>query len=245
MILFLLLASTEPVVDIGVPLPTTQREATLQQGRVEAALHLGLIGTGNTRVHNELRFAPLDWLELRTSFMPLPTSFMARARIGSVQEGGALVFDAGLAGVDVSLDLASWAAFAEGGASFTRATGPSTTLSASARYRHRFALEGAPEHLAAVALNATYDVLPGVALSGGIGYAHALDTTVVEDVVVFAESNRPGMTWLLSKSDKESVTVPLSLTFSRTESFDFDVFATPELYPTVAWTVGAGVRVRM
>src|SRR2546423_13415854 len=67
---------------VGLPTAFSRREPTLKQWQWEGSAHLGLVGTGSTRIADELRFAPLDWLELRTAFLPHPSSLMARVGIG-------------------------------------------------------------------------------------------------------------------------------------------------------------------
>src|SRR5436305_1908828 len=112
--LTLLLIATDPadtaaanVNDVGLPTPFSRREPTLTQWQWEGSAHLGLVGTGPTRIADELRFAPLDWLELRTAFLPYPSSLMARVRIGSdADRYGALVLDAGVAHFDFGFNVA-------------------------------------------------------------------------------------------------------------------------------------------
>ena len=92
-----------PVPALGDPTPLSRRQLTLSALSVEGDAHLGLVGTGPTRFTNELRFAPTDWLELRTAFLPIPSSLMARLRLFDTDgPAGSFVVDGGLAHADVT-----------------------------------------------------------------------------------------------------------------------------------------------
>ena len=44
---------------------------------------------------------------------------------------------------------------------------------------------------------------------------------------------------------EQSLTIPLTLTYGRVDSFDVDLFCTPRVYPELGILFGAGVRVRI
>jgi hypothetical protein len=245
------------VNDVGLPTAFSRREPTLKQWQWEGSAHLGLVGTGPTRIADELRFAPLDWLELRTAFLPYPSSLMARVRIGSMSAPlGALVVDGGVAHADLGFNIQGLTtesrvglrAHLEGGLTWDVATSDRTRLVLQARARYRASqLSDDDEAIVAFAGALDVDLLRALALSVGAGFAADVAGKVRENSVGFVETGRPGMSWLLQSIDgqQQSFTVPLALVYAPTESFDVDVFATPELSPDLGVVVGAGVRVRL
>jgi hypothetical protein len=241
---------------VGDPVPLTQREPLLPQLGVEVSLRYGLVGSGPTRFVNDIRFGVFDWLEVRTALGPYPSSLMGRLSLGR-QQGpfGALLVEGGLAHFDAGLRLAPDAGEAEVGirlhweasVAYTKAFAERFNVYSAARYRARqsfladdnqyaFAVEGA----------LTYDLLPWIALTGGVGYAQVIGTPVREIAVNFVEVDRPGMGHFLVRDDGvgQSLTVPLALTYGRVESFDVDLFITPRIWPQFDVIFGAGVRWR-
>lgn len=242
---------------VGDPVPLTRRAPLLPALGVEVAIRYGLVGTGPTRFINDIRFGVFDWLELRTTLAPYPASLMARVGLGDVRAPlGQLVIEGGLAYLDAGLRLApeegeaevGVRAHVEGALTWHRSLFRQGALYAAARWRSRLSMLSADEqHALAVEAAASYDLLPYLALTGGLGYAQtALNTPVRELAVNFIEHDRPGMAQFLVRNDGEtqSLTWPMALTYGRVENFDVDLFVTTRLWPRVDVLFGAGVRWR-
>lgn len=242
---------------VGDPVPLSRRAPLLPALGVEVAIRYGLVGTGPTRFINDIRFGVFDWLELRTTLAPYPASLMARVGLGDVRAPlGQVVLEGGLAYLDAGLRLApeegeaevGVRAHVEGALTWHRSLLRQGALYAAARWRSRLSMLSADEqHAVALELAASYDLLPYLALTGGLGYAQtALDTPVRELAVNFVEHDRPGMAQFLVRNDGEtqSLTWPMALTYGRVENFDVDLFVTTRLWPRVDVLFGAGVRWR-
>ncbi|MDP2342203.1 MAG: hypothetical protein Q8O67_14700 [Deltaproteobacteria bacterium] len=256
LLLLVCLQAPTTEVAIGDPEPLALREATLKPSTFELDGRGGLVGTGPARFTADIRCGVLPWLELRTSLVPYPGSFMARARMGSVHdETGAFVVDAGLAHVDLGLRLQADAdeakvglrAHLEGGLAYERAT-PAGRLSVSARYRYRLSgLADDEQQVAVVAAVITTNLTPSLAFTGGASWSSTLfDTLVLEPAVLVVEWDRPFFTTALARDEGSttSVSLPAAFTLSRTESFDIDVFASLRVYPEPGLLLGAGLRMR-
>ena len=217
----------------------------------------GLVGTGPTRFIDDLRYAFTDQLELRTSIGPWPAALMLRGRVGS-QHGdlGALVLEGGLAWFDAGVRLQEDTGEAnvgvrmhfEGSAGWSKAMTDQLALSAFAHYRERISfLDDDGQRAAAIDAHVTYDLLPNIAVAAGVGFATTVGTPVREVVINFVETEQPGISHLLARDDgaEQSLTLPLSLTYGRVDSFDVDVFCTPRVYPEFGIVFGAGVRFRI
>lgn len=247
----------KPARRLGDPVPLTQREPTLPQLGLEVGARYGLVGTGPTRFTDDIRFGAFDWLELRTSLLPLPQSLMARGRIGSQQgEWGALLVDAGLAHFDTGFRLvpeegeaeAGFRFHWEGGLAYAKSFTDRIAMYAQVHYRWRLSLLRADDqHAVGGHAVVTYDLLPSLAVTGGLGAATTIGTPVRELGILFVETGRPGMSHLLSRNDHyvREVTVPVALTYGRVENFDVDLFATTRVYPRFDILFGAGVRWRV
>ncbi len=241
---------------LGDPTPLTHRALTLPAFGVEGSAHLGLVGTaGPTRFVNELRFAPTNWLELRTSFLPIPASLMARARVFDTNgPAGSFVVDGGLAYADLTPLFGTlvgndggWRAHLEAGLTWSARSGDRLRAVLQLRARTRLStLEDDEEVAVAGAAHLDIDLRDDLGLSFGLGLASTLDTPVRELQVTFTEIDRPGMSWLLDKQsgDTLSLTAPIALVYGVTEGFDVNVFVTPQLAPQLAVVCGAGLRVR-
>lgn len=242
---------------VGDPLPLTRREPLLPQLGVEVGIRYGLVGTGPTRFIDDIRFGVFDWLELRTALAPYPSSLMARVGIGRAQSPwGVLLLEGGLAHLDAGLRLVPDEGEAEVGIrahleatlAYQVAFLERFSFYTSAHWRSRFSmLSNDNQHAFAVDAAVTYDVLPVLAVTGGLGYAQTLfDTDVREVAINFVEIDRPGMSHFLVRDDftNQSLTVPLALTYGRVENFDVDLFATTRVWPKLDIVFGAGVRWR-
>lgn len=268
---------------VGDPIPLTRREPTVSQFTFEVDLHYGLVGSGPTRFTNDVRFGLFDWWELRTAFLPYPTSLISRFRIGSQQgllgalllDGGLANFDAGLRieqGLDQNLDVGMRFHF-EIGIAYAKAFGRVFSVYTMARYRYRYsqlddegsitlfnyslpiptnrftlqAGETDEQNAASIEAHLTYDLLPMLALSGGVGYAEVIGTPVRELSVNFTETGRPGMSHFLLRNDgwSRSLTIPMAITYGLVDTFDVDVFLTPRLWPELGVLFGAGLRWRI
>ena len=257
--------TTEPAVAVeipagrrvGDPVPLTQREPTLKALSLMLGVRYGLVGSGPTRFVDDVRFSITDEIELRTALYPWPAALMARGRFGSQQsdvgavivEGGLAYFDAGLRLVEDTGEPQVGVRFHfEGSAGYARSFAERFAVHAFAHYRARLSLlPDDDQHAAAVDAHLTYDLLPALAVSAGLGFATTLGTPVREVVVNFTETDRPGISHLLARDDEhqQSLTVPLTLTYGRVDSFDVDLFCTTRVYPELGVLFGAGVRFRI
>lgn len=250
-------ANNAAALRIGEPTPLTQREPLLKAGGVEVNIRYGLVGTGPTRFLNDIRYGVTDWLELRTSFAPLPSSIQGRFKLGMQKsENGALILDAGIAHFDTGLRVVPDSGEAqvglrvhtELGLSYAKTLAPTWSAYASARLRSRFSgLENDEQQAIAVDGSLSYDIQPSLAVTFGLGYAQTLGTPVRELSINFLEIDRAGITHLLARDDGvvQSVTIPIALTYGRVENFDVDLFCTPRVYPEFGIVFGAGVRLRL
>ncbi len=241
----------------GDPTPLSRREPTLKAGTLMAGIRYGLVGNGPTRFVDDVRYAITDHLEIRTALLPWPTSLMARYRLGSVNDDlGAFVVDGGLSYFDAGIRLVEDTGepavgvrlHFEGVLLWQKALFDSSQLWASAHYRNRTSfLPDDGQNAVAVAAGYTQDILPNINLGAGLGFASTIGGPVREVVVNFTETDRAGITHLLARDDggEQSLTIPLTLTYGRVDSFDVDLFCTPRVYPTFGILFGAGVRLRI
>lgn len=242
---------------VGDPMPLTRREPTLKAHSLMVGVRYGLVGTGPTRFVDDIRFSITDEIELRTTLAPYPAALMARGRFGSQQgemgafivEGGLAYFDAGLRIVEDTGEPSVGVRFHfEGDVGYAKALGDQFAVNAYAHYRARVSfLPDDDQHAAAVDAHLTYDLLPSLAVSTGLGFATTLGTPVRELGVNFVETDRPGLSHLLARDDglEQSLTLPLTLTYGRVDSFDVDLFCTPRVWPELGIAFGAGLRFRI
>lgn len=249
----------EPVSQhrIGDPTPLTRREPTLRALGFMVGLRYGLVGTGPTRFVDDLRFGITDTIEVRTALLPYPSSLMLRARFGAQQsDTGAFIVDAGLAHWDAGLRIVPDTGepnvgvrfHFEGGVGYALALGERAAFTGQAHYRYRLSLlPDDDQHAVAVDAHVSYDLLDALAVSAGLGVASTIGTPVRELSISFVETDGPGMSHLLARDEggDQSVTIPLSLTYGRVESFDVDLFCTPRVWPEPGIVFGAGVRLRL
>lgn len=242
---------------VGDPLPLTRREPTLDALQFMVGARYGLVGTGPTRFVDDVRFGVTEWLELRTALVPYPSSLMVRARIGAQQSAlGAFLLDAGLAHWDAGLRVVPDTGEAnvgmrfhlEGGVGYARALGERFAVHGQAHYRYRLSLlPNDDQHAVAADAHLSYDLLDALAVSAGLGVATTIGGPVRELSVAFVETDGPGMSHLLARDEggDQSVTIPLTMTYGRVESFDVDLFCTPRVWPEPGVVFGAGVRLRL
>jgi hypothetical protein len=216
----------------------------------------GLVGTPPTRFTDDIRIGLTDFLELRTALLPYPAALMLRARfLDPKGDLGAFVVDAGLAYFDAGLRIVEDTGepkvglrfHLEGVASWHKNLNERTLVQVFAHYRARLSLLPDDEqHAVAVAAHIGYDLLDNLTVRGGLGFASTLGTPVRELGIVFTEVDMPGMSHLLSRDEGGTMsgTIPLSLTYARTDTFDVDVFCTPRVYPEFGLLFGAGLRWR-
>jgi len=249
--------TTPPARRIGDPVPLTLREPTMRAGSLMVGARYGLVGTGPTRFVDDVRVSLTDHLELRTALSPWPTALMVRGRLGSQQgdlgalllEGGLAYFDAGVRIVpDTGEPNVGIRAHFEGSAGWTKHIAERTAVAAFVHYRERLSmLDDDDQRAVAVDAHVTYDLLDALAVSAGVGVASTLGTPVREVVVNFVETDRPGISHLLARDDggEQSVTIPLTMTYGRVDSFDVDRFCTPRVWPPPGVLFGAGLRFRI
>jgi hypothetical protein len=240
------------LLEIGEAVPMTRREPTLPALSFEVDGHYGLVGSGPTTGTADIRFSIFDWWELRTGILPQPLGVMSRFRLGSSQSAlGAFLIEGGLSGVELGFiaeddeNNADVRFYLDGGLGYQRAIGERFGVVANVRYRGRLTTEDDQEHLLGADARVLWDLPGHVSLSGGIAGAYAL-TNVREPSVAFVEIGQPGMSHFLVRIDQhhESVTLPISMTYGLSDSFDVDVFLTPRVYPQLDAHLGAGLRLR-
>lgn len=253
----LVAGETRPARRVGDPVPLTRREPTLDALQFMVGARYGLVGTGPTRFVDDVRFGVTEWLELRTALVPYPSSLMVRARIGAQQAPlGAFLLDAGLAHWDAGLRVVPDTGEAnvgmrfhvEGGVGYARALGERFAVHGQAHYRYRLSLlPNDDQHAVAADAHLTYDLLDALAVSAGLGVASTIGGPVRELSIAFVETDGPGMSHLLARDEggEQSVTIPLTMTYGRVESFDVDLFCTPRVWPEPGVVFGAGVRLRL
>jgi hypothetical protein len=241
----------------GEPTPLTRREPTLRAGTLMVGARYGLVGNGPTRFVDDVRYAFTDRFELRTALLPWPTSLMGRYRFGGVADDlGAFVVDGGLSYFDAGVRIVPDSGEAnvgvrfhfEGIVSWQKSIGDRLATFASVRYRNRTSLlPDDDQHAVAVDASVAYDLLDNLAVSGGLGFASTIGGPVREVVVNFTETDRAGISHLLARDEggQQSVTVPLTLTYGRVDTFDVDLFVTPRVFPEFGVLFGAGVRLRL
>jgi hypothetical protein len=239
------------------PIPLSRREPTLSSGTLEVDLHYGLVGSGPTQLTSDLRFAPFECWEIHTSFAPYPAALMTRFKLGKHRSSlGTLVLGGGLAHFDAGVRVfpvegeppVGLRAHTELGLGYSRAIADHFAVHGALRWRHRISALSDDEQSAILgATQLSYDVMPDLGVSVGLGYARVVAGEVRELAIQFSEPGRPGMSTFLVRQDGhlESLTLPLSLTYGLVDRFDVDVFATPRLYPQFDVVFGAGLRLRM
>jgi len=242
---------------LGDPEPLTRREPTLKANTLMVGARYGLVGNGPTRFVDDVRYAITDTIELRTALLPWPTSLMGRVRLGSVNDSlGAFVLDAGLSHFDAGVRLVPDTGEAnvgvrlhfEGVVSWQKAIADRFAVFASGHFRTRNSfLPDDDQYAAAVDAHFIADILDNLAVSGGLGFASTIGGPVREVVVNFTETDRPGISHLLARDEggEQSLTIPLTLTYGRVDSFDVDLFCTPRVYPEFGVLFGAGIRLRI
>ena len=241
----------------GEPTPFTRREPTLRAGTLMLGMRYGLVGNGPTRFVDDVRYAFTDRFELRTALLPWPVSLMGRYRFGSAMDDlGAFVVDGGLSYFDAGVRIVPDTGepnvgvrfHFEGVVSWQKAFADRFAGFASVRYRNRTSLlPDDDQNAVAVDASVSYDLLDNLAVTGGLGVASTIGGPVREVVVNFTETDRPGISHLLARDDggEQSVTIPLSLTYGRVDTFDVDLFVTPRVFPEFGLLFGAGVRLRL
>lgn len=248
-------APAQPKHSFGQPVPLSQRPVTLPQWGFEVDIRYGLVGNGPTRFVDDIRFAPLDWLELRTALNPYPDSLMLRLAWGKLDQLGVVSIDGGLYKLDLGLrlDPAEAAQVAGlvvgsvgGGLAYDRAVTSRGRLHVKGRVQQRISNEGGLDQT--VVMGAAWgdvDLARFLGLSLGLGYGQVVAGEVRDFTVNFAEVGRSGFSTMLDRDNDRSATAAFGLTYARTESFDVDLIATLRYWPEPGSIMGAGLRWRL
>jgi len=248
-------APDQPRLTFGQPIPLTQRSVTLPQWGFEVDIRYGLVGDGPTRFVNDIRFAPLDWLELRTALNPYPDSLMVKLAFGDLSGPGVFAFDAGLYKLDLGFRLdPNEAESVKGvivvnlgaGLGYDHMVTNRGRVHVTGRAQQRYSnIDGFDQAVAMGALWGDYDLASYLGLSLGLGYGQVISGEVKDLTVNFADQGRSGFATLLDRDNGQSATAAVGLTYARTESFDVDIFATLRYWPEPGSLFGAGLRWRL
>ena len=242
-------------LSFGDPTPLSQRPVLLPAMGFEFSFRYGLVGDGPTRFVNDLRFAPLPWLELRSSLNPYPDSLMLRLAFGELHGLGTFSVDAGLYKLDLGLRLNPQEAEAVkgvvvvnlgAGLGYDHSLGRRARLHSLLRFQQRHSnIDGWDQSALLGAAWADLDLSKYLALSLGLSYARVLGGESQDFVINFSEPGRGSFSSLLDFENPEALGSSLSMTYARTERFDVDIFSTQRIWPEPGILFGAGLRVRL
>ncbi|MBN2362463.1 MAG: hypothetical protein JXR83_23625 [Deltaproteobacteria bacterium] len=250
-----LAAEAQPRLTFGQPVPLSRRPVLVRPLGLEVDIRYGLVGSGPTRFINDIRFAPLDWLELRTSLGPYPDSLIARVAVGELSGPGTFSIDGGLVKLDLGLRLnpeereavkGIVTGSAGIGVAYDRTLGTVGRLHAKARIQQRYSTDdGLDQTVAMAAVSGDIDFARYFGCSAGLGYGQLIAGRVMDQSVDFDEIGRSGFSTMIDWENDRSATLLLGITYARTESFDVDVFATARYWPDPGMLFGAGLRWRL
>lgn len=242
-------------LSFGDPIPLSQRSVILPAMGFEFSFRYGLVGDGPTRFVNDLRFAPLSWLELRSSLNPYPDSLMLRMAFGALNGPGTFSFDGGLYKLDLGLRLNPDEAEAVKGVvvvnlgvglGYDHSITQRGRLHSQLRFQQRHSnIDGWDQSALLAAAWGDLDLTKYLALSLGLSYARVLGGESKDFVINFSEAGRGSFSSLLDFENTEALSSSLSMTYARTERFDVDIFSTQRLWPEPGILFGAGLRVRL
>jgi len=248
-------ADDTPKLTFGQPVPLSRRPVLLRPLGFEVDLRYGLVGSGPTRFINDIRFAPLDWLELRSSLGPYPDSLIVRLAFGELTSLGTFSVDAGLFRLDLGLRLnpderdavkGIIAGNVGGGIAYDRTLGRVFRVHGKARIQQRYSTDdGFSQTVAMAALYGDVDFAQYFGCTVGLGYGQLVAGKVHDLSVDFDEIGRTGFSTMIDQETDRSATLMLGMTYARTESFDVDVFATTRYWPDPGMLFGAGLRWRL
>ncbi|MFH1810328.1 MAG: hypothetical protein ABIJ09_16400 [Pseudomonadota bacterium] len=244
-----------PVLTIGQPTPLARRPVTLPALSAEFSFRYGLVGNGPTRFVNDIRFAPLDWLELRTSLGPIPESLMVRVALGDLDRLGVFSVDGGLYKLDLGFRLDPTEAESvrgvvalnlETGIAYDHAVTSRGRVHVSGRAQQRWSnIDGWDQTTVMGALWGDVDLTHYLGLSVGAGYGQVVAGQTRDFTINFSELGRSGFSTLLDHDNDRAACTSVGMTYARTESFDVDLFATLRVWPEVGTLFGAGLRWRI
>lgn len=250
-----LAAESQPKLTFGQPVPLSRRQVLLRPMGFEVDLRYGLVGSGPTRFIDDIRFAPLDWLELRSSLGPYPDSLIVRLAFGGLGGLGTFSVDGGLVKLDLGLRLnpaereavkGIIAGNAGIGAAYDRTLGRVGRVHAKLRVQQRYSTDdGFGQTVAMAAIYGDVDFAQYFGCTAGLGYGQLLVGQVHDLSVDFDEIGRTGFSTMIDQEHNRSATLMLGITYARTESFDVDVFATTRYWPDPGMLFGAGLRWRL
>lgn len=242
-------------LSFGDPVALSRRPVILPAMHFEFAFRYGLVGDGPTRFVNDLRFAPLAWLELRTSLNPYPDSLMLRLAYGELDGPGTFSFDAGLYKLDLGLRLNPQEAEAikgvivvnlGAGLGYDHSITQRGRLHSVLRFQQRHSnIDGWDQSAILGAAWGDLDMTKYLAFSLGLSYARVLGGESKDFVINFSEAGRGSFSSLLDFENPEALSSSISMTYARTERFDVDIFSTQRLWPEPGILFGAGLRMRL
>lgn len=244
-----------PRLTFGQPIPLSRRPVLVRPLGFEVDIRYGLVGSGPTRFVNDIRFAPLDWLELRTSLGPYPDSLIVRLAFGELSSLGTFSFDGGLFKLDLGLRLnpeerdavkGIIAGNFGGGLAYDRTLGNVFRVHGKARVQQRYSTDdGLSQTVAMAALYGDVDFAQYFGATVGLGYGQLVAGQLHDQSIDFDEIGRSGFSSMMDLDHDRSATLMLGITYARTESFDVDVFATTRYWPDPGMLFGAGLRWRL
>lgn len=239
----------------GDPTPLSRRPVILPAMSFEGSFRYGLVGDGPTRFVNDLRFAPLDWLELRSSLGPYPESLMLRMGFGNLDQLGFVSVDGGLYKIDLGFRLNPDEAEAVkgvvvvnlgAGLGYDHSLGQRARLHSLLRYQQRHSnIDGWDQGAVLGSLWGDLDLTNFLGLTLGLSYARVVMGESKDFILNFSEPGRGGFSTLLDWEHGEALSSSIGMTYARTERFDVDIFTTQRLWPELGVLFGAGLRIRI
>ncbi len=236
------------------PIPLAERRPNLGQKQLGVDIHYGLVGSGPTRLINDVHYGLFDWWTIRTSFTLLPLSLINRFQIGELEEAsGVWLIEAGLESYDggsTNPDLEEpigWKLGLEGSVGHARKIGENKQLYTMLHYRElltQFSQD--KQRVFGFDASVMFSLNKALGATVGLSFVEVLGTDFVQRTIDFVEIGRPGFSYYMVRDEglARSLSLPMSLTYGLLNTFDVDVFVTPRVFPRLDIVFGAGFKWR-